>query len=74
MLHAYTLPFKKLNVFHQFKFQPHALQDDDDETNIVIAIPISHTSPSGQFDTIIALKTDDAKATGLRGESFHIGH
>ncbi|KAF8233915.1 hypothetical protein L208DRAFT_1264593 [Tricholoma matsutake] len=34
--HSYLLPFNKLDIFHQFKLHRHGLQDDDDETNILL--------------------------------------
>jgi len=65
--HTYPLPFSKLNVFHQFKFSPHALQDEEDESDVVKAIPISSKLPSGRFDPVVVLQTDDAEATGMTG-------
>jgi hypothetical protein len=61
------LPFKHLDVFNQFKFHPIRLQDDDEERDVVKAIPVSKRLPSGRFDTVIVLKTDDAESTGLAG-------
>ncbi|RDB30888.1 hypothetical protein Hypma_004899 [Hypsizygus marmoreus] len=63
----YPLPFKKLDIYHQFKFHPSSLQDDEEESDIVKAIPISKTNPHGRFDTVIVLKGDAAEATGVAG-------
>ena len=67
----YPLPFKHLDVFNQFKFCPFNLQDDEEEErDIVKAIPVSKRFPSGRFDTVIVLRTDNAESTGLTGESY----
>lgn len=63
----FPLPIKCLDVFNQIKFSPLGLQDEDEERDIVKAIPISRQLPSGRFDTVIVLKTDDAESTGLAG-------
>lgn len=63
----FPLPFKHLDVYNQFKFSPLGLQDEDEERDIVKAIPISKQLPSGRFDTVIVLKTDNAESTGLAG-------
>lgn len=63
----FPLPFKLLNVYNQFKFSPLGLQDEDDERDVVKAIPISRQLPSGRFDTVIVLKTDNVESTGLAG-------
>ena len=55
-------------MFNQFKFSPLSLQDEDDERDIVKAIPISRQQSSGCFDTVIVLKTDEAESTGLAGK------
>lgn len=70
MAHTYPLPFSKLDVFYQFKFSPHALQDDEDETDVVKATPTSSKCPSGRFDPVIVLYTDEAEATGMAGIFF----
>jgi hypothetical protein len=66
----FPLPFRCLGVYNQFKFSPHGLQDEDgaEERDIVKAIPISKQLPSGRFDTVIVLKTDNAESTGLAGK------
>ena len=68
--HTYPLPFSKLDVFHQFKFSPHALQDEEEESDVVKAIPISSKLPSGHFDPVVVLQTDDAEATRMTGMFF----
>jgi hypothetical protein len=67
--HTHPLPFSKLDVFHQFKFSPHALQDDGEESDVVKAMPTSSKQPSasGRFDPVVVLYTDDAEATGMAG-------
>jgi hypothetical protein len=67
------LPFKHLDVYNQFKFSPLGLQDDEvvEERDIVKAIPISRQLPSGRFDTVIILKTDNAESTGLAGKQHY---
>lgn len=67
----FPLPFNRLNVYNQFKFSPFGLQDEEEERDVVKAIPISRHLPSGRFDTVIVLKTDNAESTGLAG-MFHI--
>ena len=66
----FPLPFNRLDVYNQFKFCPLDLQDEEDaeERDIVKAIPISRQLPSGRFDTVIVLKTDNAESTGLAGK------
>ena len=64
---AHPLPFSKLDVFHQFRFSPHALQDDVEESDIVKATPKSSKLPDGRFDPVVVLYTDDAEATGMAG-------
>jgi len=67
----YPLPFKHLDVFNQFKFCPFNLQDEEEEErDIVKAIPVSKCFPSGRFDTVIVLKTDNAESTGLTGTYY----
>ena len=66
---SHLLPFDRLNVWTQFKFQLHNLQDDadPDDQDTVKAIPKSAGQPNGRFDTIIALQTDEAQSTGVEG-------
>ncbi|KAJ7736379.1 hypothetical protein DFH07DRAFT_693478, partial [Mycena maculata] len=70
-----TLPFSRLDVYHNFKFEPSALDPgaDEDEENTeifqtVISQPCSadRTSPP-RFDTVIVRTYPDAEATGLSG-------
>ena len=53
-------------------FCPFNLQDDEEEEerDIVKAIPVSKRFPSGRFDTVIVLKTDNAESTGLTGTYY----
>ncbi|KAF9458322.1 hypothetical protein BDZ94DRAFT_1333498 [Collybia nuda] len=66
-IQIHSLPFTKLDIFYQFKFHPVSLQDDIQEDDIIKAIPKSKNMPSGQFDTIIALRKDTAELTGIEG-------
>ena len=50
-----------------FCFHPEALQDDEDIYDIVYALGILSTNPSGQFDTVIVMDGDNTEATGLEG-------
>jgi hypothetical protein len=73
----YTLPFDCLDVWTQFKFQPHNLQDnsdiDSEEKDTVKSIPKnSPHQPNGQFDTVVALRSNEAESTGVEGMSHNI--
>jgi hypothetical protein len=41
------------------------LQDEIEESDVVKAIPISSKLPSGHFDPVVVLQTNDAEATGM---------
>ncbi|KAH9484401.1 hypothetical protein JR316_0003882 [Psilocybe cubensis] len=68
------LPFQKLDVYNMFRLHLELINDDQDsdEKAIVKAIPKSAKLPSGQFDTIVAITSEDAESTGLQGTK--IGH
>ena len=62
-----------LDVWTQFKFQPHNLSDisDSEETDTVKAIPKNSLhEPNGCFDTIVVLRSDEAESTGVEGMNF----
>ncbi|KAI1785454.1 hypothetical protein LXA43DRAFT_976229 [Ganoderma leucocontextum] len=62
----HSLPFNALDVYHQLKFNPEALEDDEEENDVVKAIP-AFGPHSARFDTVVVLHTDEAESTGLRG-------
>jgi hypothetical protein len=62
------IPFNNIDVYSMFRFHPEIIQDDDDECDIVRAIPCSTSLPRGRFDTVIFIDSDNAEATGLEGE------
>jgi hypothetical protein len=68
-----TLPITRVDVYHNFKFEPTALDPTADldaaaeDFQTVIARPAASDSPA-RFDTIIARKiSSDGEATGLTG-------
>lgn len=64
---AQPLPFSSLDVFTNFRFQLESLQDNEEDTDSVKALPISPTHPFGQFDTIIYISNVEAEATSMIG-------
>ncbi|KAJ7307753.1 hypothetical protein DFH08DRAFT_927418 [Mycena albidolilacea] len=71
-----SLPFTRLDIYHNFKFEPSALDPgaEQDETSpetfqTVTSRPQStdRTSPP-RFDTVIVRRDTNAEATGLSGE------
>jgi len=56
-----------VNVYNMFRFQPPALQDNNEEADTVKAMPISRTRPHGRFDTVVVMDSDNAEATGMAG-------
>ena len=62
------LPFKKVDVYNMFRFHPEGLQDNDEENDLVKALPQSLQNPHGRFDTVIAIVNDKAESTGVVGE------
>ncbi|KAL1693443.1 hypothetical protein GGG16DRAFT_49273 [Schizophyllum commune] len=61
-----TLPFDRLDVFHQFKVYPLSVDDDGDGEETVKVTPSASTAP-GRSDTVIVLERDTAGAAGLQG-------
>ena len=70
-LHALQspLPFTALNVWHQYKFLPANMFDDESDGihETVKAVPISKGKPFPQFDTVIVLDSDEAESTAVHG-------
>ncbi|KAJ7764066.1 hypothetical protein B0H14DRAFT_2403397, partial [Mycena olivaceomarginata] len=81
-LRSATLPFSRLDVYHNFKFEPSSLdsgagagENNPEDFQTVTARPQSedHTSPA-RFDTVIARNNSTAEATGLSGKSPQCSH
>ncbi|KAJ7669005.1 hypothetical protein B0H17DRAFT_949575 [Mycena rosella] len=70
---AATLPFNRLNVYHNFKFEPSSLDPGTgiDETNpedfqtVTVRPPSEDGMSPARFDTVIARCNSTAGATGL---------
>ena len=62
-----SLSFTKVDVYNMFRFHPQGIHDEEEEKDLVKAIPKSEKLPRGRFDTVIALINDKAEATGLEG-------
>lgn len=69
-----TLPFTNLDVWHQYKFSPLNLFNDDSDgiREIVKAVPICPKSHIPRFDTVIVLDTDEAESTAVQGRIYSI--
>lgn len=65
-----VLPFSHLDVYKMFRFQPTALNDNEEEHDIVKAIPKSKEFPDGRFDTVVVITSDEAESHGLAGRGF----
>jgi hypothetical protein len=64
-----SLPFTKVDVYNMFRFHPDGIQDNDEENDLVRALPKSAQNPHGRFDTVIAiLSNKDSESTGVAGE------
>ncbi|KAJ7114839.1 hypothetical protein C8R44DRAFT_585507, partial [Mycena epipterygia] len=66
-----NLPFSRLNVYHNFKFEPTnpdpgADERDTEDFQTVVSRPQSVSHPS-RFDTVIVRNNPTAEATGLGG-------
>ncbi|KAJ6494338.1 hypothetical protein C8R45DRAFT_1095271 [Mycena sanguinolenta] len=71
-LHSATLPFTRLDIFHNFKpfaLDPGANQDENNAESYqtVISRPKSLSS-APRFDTVIVRNSENAKVTGLTGD------
>jgi Plavaka transposase len=62
------LPFTKVDVYNMFRFHPEGIQDNDEENDLVKALPRSAQNPHSRFDTVIAIVDDEAESTGVVGE------
>ena len=53
-----------------FRFHPQGIHDEEEESDIVRAIPRSSQHPRGQlqFGTVIAIINETAESTGLAGK------
>ncbi|KAJ7155600.1 hypothetical protein C8R46DRAFT_1004815 [Mycena filopes] len=64
------LPLNRLDVYHNFKFEPTSLDpgdpDSPEASQTVIARPAKDTTPA-RFDTVIVREKDTAEVTGLTG-------
>ena len=56
-----------LDVFKIFRFNPETLNEEED-IDLVRAIPKSQSLPHGHFDTVVVIDGDEAQATGLAGK------
>ena len=66
------LPFQHVNVYNMFCFHPQGIHDDEEETDIIRALPWSTQNLCGRFDTVIAIINDTAESTGLAGKRLII--
>ena len=62
------LSFSKVDVYKMFRFHPEEIQDNEEENDIIKAIPMSGRLPHGRFDTVVVIVKDEAESTGLHGE------
>ncbi|KAJ7434254.1 hypothetical protein B0H11DRAFT_1652483, partial [Mycena galericulata] len=63
---AATLPFSRLDIYHNFKSEPNTLDPGAEEDTTVTSRPQSASQPA-RFDTVIAWNNSTAEATGLGG-------
>ncbi|KAF8958698.1 hypothetical protein BDZ97DRAFT_1591405, partial [Flammula alnicola] len=66
-LNESTLPFTKVDVYNMFRFHPEGVHDNEEEKDLVKALPRSAKNPRGRFDTVIAIVKDEAESTGVAG-------
>ncbi|KIK51244.1 hypothetical protein GYMLUDRAFT_181672, partial [Collybiopsis luxurians FD-317 M1] len=64
-----SLPFSSLDVWHQLKFRPFNLSDNDSDSvqEVIKVIPISKHSSIPRFDTVLVLDSDEAESTAVQG-------
>ena len=67
-LESTPLPFHHVDVFNMFRFHPVSLHDEEEEHDLVKAMPLSKSLPAGRFDTVIVLDKDEAESTGMAGK------
>ena len=67
----HPLPFDRLDVWTQFKFRRERSVDDSeaDDSDTIKAIPRNSIQRHGQFDTVVALRSDEAQSTGVEGSN-----
>ena len=58
------LPFQQVDVYNMFLFHPEGIQDNEEENDVVKAIPQSAQHPDGHFDTVIVVVSDEAGLAG----------
>ncbi|KAF8874327.1 hypothetical protein CPB84DRAFT_1690249 [Gymnopilus junonius] len=71
-LQSATLPFSQLDVYNMFRFHPVPLNDDEEEYDIVKAIPRSKSMPDGRFDTAVVMTSKEAESHGLKGKWLEV--
>ena len=65
------LSFTKVHVYNMFRFHPPAVHnEEEEEKDLVKAIPKSAKVPDGCFSTVIVLVNDRAESTGLDGRGL----
>ncbi|KIK50382.1 hypothetical protein GYMLUDRAFT_182852 [Collybiopsis luxurians FD-317 M1] len=66
-----SLPFSSLDVWHQLKFRPFNLSDNDSNSvqEVIKAILISKHSSIPRFDTVLVLDSDEAESTAVQGRT-----
>lgn len=64
-----SIPFHSLDVWHQCKFSPTNMFDDDSDAirETVKAVPLSKRSLIPRFDTVIVLDSKEAESTAVLG-------
>ena len=67
-LDAAVLPFRQVNVYNMFRFHPQGIHDEEEESDIVRALPRSEQNPRGRFDTVVAFTKTTGETTGLDGK------
>jgi len=65
--HTILPDYFSVDVYNMFHFQPQALHDEE-EKDVVKAMPISKSLPFERFDTVIVMNDNIAEATGLEGK------
>jgi hypothetical protein len=64
-----SLPFTYLDIWHQYKFTPTNISDDESDSiqDTIKAIPISRRALIPRFDTVIVMEADEAESTAVQG-------
>ncbi|THU83170.1 hypothetical protein K435DRAFT_690054 [Dendrothele bispora CBS 962.96] len=66
-LHDHSLPFSTLEVWHQFKIQPHPMTEEV-TAETVKAIPLEKNFKIDRFDTVVVMVSEEAESASLTGE------